>query len=76
VREKCVNEMPPLEKSEFPGHFFRCWYPVGSPEYFEAKERIAATASTNGTAAGPVNSAAGVTAPGGIDVAVSIGDPS
>ena len=40
AREKCENEMPPLQSAETPGHVFRCWYPVGSPEYFEAKERI------------------------------------
>ena len=44
VREKCENEMPQLQQSDLPGHFFRCWYPVGSPEYFESKERNAAKA--------------------------------
>ncbi|MCU1365526.1 MAG: oligopeptide/dipeptide transporter, ATP-binding protein, partial [Ilumatobacteraceae bacterium] len=39
VREKCENEMPPLEPAESPGHVYRCWYPVGSPEYLEFKER-------------------------------------
>ena len=36
--------MPQLQQSDLPGHFFRCWYPVGSPEYFESKERNAAKA--------------------------------
>src|SRR3978361_836702 len=33
------SEWPPLDPAESPGHFFRCWYPVGSPEYLESKER-------------------------------------
>ncbi len=52
VREKCENEMPPLQSADTPGHVFRCWYPVGSPEYFEAKERISKQS---------VSAAAGVT---------------
>jgi peptide/nickel transport system ATP-binding protein len=41
AREKCENEMPELEMADNnPQHLFRCWYPVGSPEYFEARERL------------------------------------
>jgi len=41
AREKCHNEEPPLEEAaDSAGHLFRCWYPVGSPEYFEARERL------------------------------------
>jgi oligopeptide/dipeptide ABC transporter ATP-binding protein len=29
VQEKCVQELPPLVESE-PGHWYRCWFPVGS----------------------------------------------
>jgi peptide/nickel transport system ATP-binding protein len=40
---KCAAEEPPLEPAaDDPSHLFRCWYPVGSPEYLEAKSRIAA----------------------------------
>jgi peptide/nickel transport system ATP-binding protein len=43
AREKCQTEEPPLEvTSDDPLHSFACWYPVGSPEYHEARERIAA----------------------------------
>jgi peptide/nickel transport system ATP-binding protein len=39
---KCVAEEPPLiEAADDPGHLYRCWYPVGSPEYLEIKARIA-----------------------------------
>jgi peptide/nickel transport system ATP-binding protein len=32
VREKCLQEEPPLLEAATPGHFYRCWYPVGSVE--------------------------------------------
>jgi peptide/nickel transport system ATP-binding protein len=54
AREKCQTEMPPLEKAENPGHVFRCWYPVGSPEYFAAKERIKNNATPVGVTVGEV----------------------
>jgi oligopeptide/dipeptide ABC transporter ATP-binding protein len=31
VRDRCRAEMPPLIESEEPGHWYRCWYPVGTP---------------------------------------------
>jgi peptide/nickel transport system ATP-binding protein len=40
ARDKCRNEPPPLIETEVAGHFYRCWYPVGSPEYHESKARI------------------------------------
>ena len=40
--EKCIHEEPPLmEAKNDPGHLYACWFPVGSPEYHAAKERIA-----------------------------------
>jgi peptide/nickel transport system ATP-binding protein len=30
AREKCVEEEPPLVEAETPGHYFKCWYPVGT----------------------------------------------
>ncbi len=45
---KCIEEEPPLTPAaDDPSHSFACWYPVGSPEYHEARERIAATAGVN-----------------------------
>jgi peptide/nickel transport system ATP-binding protein len=56
AREKCENEMPPLETADNnPQHVFRCWYPVGSPEYFEAKERISKEKAGVGLAVGEVS---------------------
>ncbi len=54
---KCVAEEPPLiPTAEDPEHLYACWYPVGSPEYFEAKarnqERTKDTAVSVGAAAG------------------------
>jgi peptide/nickel transport system ATP-binding protein len=49
AQPKCVAEEPVLSDETSPGHSFRCFYPVGSPEGTEALER---------------NLAAGVTATG------------
>ena len=40
VQDQCKTEEPPLEEAETPGHFFRCWYPVGSPVYLQVKDRM------------------------------------
>jgi oligopeptide/dipeptide ABC transporter ATP-binding protein len=32
AREKCVAEEPPLAEADTPGHYFKCWYPVGTVE--------------------------------------------
>ena len=32
AQPKCTIEEPPLQESGEPGHSFRCWYPVGTPE--------------------------------------------
>ena len=39
AQERCIEEQPPLMESETPGHFFRCWYPVGTPEGKAALEK-------------------------------------
>ncbi|MEZ5343324.1 MAG: ABC transporter ATP-binding protein [Acidimicrobiales bacterium] len=39
VQDKCREEMPPLEPAATPGHAFRCWYPVGTPENKAAYEK-------------------------------------
>jgi oligopeptide/dipeptide ABC transporter ATP-binding protein len=31
AQDKCVHEQPPLIEAETPGHFYRCWFPVGTP---------------------------------------------
>jgi peptide/nickel transport system ATP-binding protein len=58
AQPRCQEEVPPLIEAETPGHAYRCFYPVGTPEGQEALERNLATragtpvaTSTGGTAA-------------------------
>ncbi len=39
VQDKCKSELPPLQKADTPGHEYRCWLPVGSPEGSDALKR-------------------------------------
>jgi peptide/nickel transport system ATP-binding protein len=40
VQTRCQEQEPPLIATvEDPRHTYACWYPVGSPEYHETKER-------------------------------------
>lgn len=39
AQDRCHVEEPPLVEAETPGHYFKCWYPVGTPEGTEAFER-------------------------------------
>ena len=36
AQDRCREEEPPLLPAADPGHEFRCWYPVGTPEGLEA----------------------------------------
>ena len=41
VQPRCREEEPPLiPVVEDPRHTYACWYPVGSPQYRETKERL------------------------------------
>ena len=40
ARDRCREEAPALTTADDPEHRFACWYPVGSPEYLETRERI------------------------------------
>lgn len=40
ARERCHAEEPPLREADAPGHVFRCWYPVGSPEWAQTREQL------------------------------------
>jgi len=41
ARERCSEEEPPLvATTDDPTHSFACWYPVGSPEYHETRQRL------------------------------------
>ena len=52
AQDKCLEEEPPLAEAETPGHFYRCWFPVGTPESREALARN--QAATNGRQGAPV----------------------
>jgi len=39
AQPKCQEEEPPLIEAETPGHSYRCWYPVGTPEGQDALAR-------------------------------------
>ena len=39
VQDKCREEEPPLMAAADPGHEFRCWFPVGTPEGAAALEK-------------------------------------
>ncbi|HEX5586294.1 MAG TPA: ABC transporter ATP-binding protein [Acidimicrobiia bacterium] len=52
VQDRCREEQPPLLDGPTPGHKFRCWFPVGTPEGIAARERNrerAATVASSGT---------------------------
>jgi oligopeptide/dipeptide ABC transporter ATP-binding protein len=46
AQERCREEEPPLIDAEEPGHQYRCWFPVGSPEGQAALERNLAAGQT------------------------------
>ena len=39
VQDKCREEQPPLLDGPTPGHKYRCWFPVGTPEGASALAR-------------------------------------
>src|SRR5436190_6347283 len=39
AQERCHVEEPPLIEAETPGHYYKCWYPVGTAQGKEALER-------------------------------------
>ena len=50
VQDRCRHEEPPLRPAASPGHEFRCWFPVGTPEGAEALRRNRATEGLAGGA--------------------------
>ncbi len=52
VQPKCLAEAPPLVESETPGHYYRCWYPVNTPERRNGAQATTGTANSNGPNAG------------------------
>jgi peptide/nickel transport system ATP-binding protein len=39
AQDRCRDEEPPLLPGSSPGHEFRCWFPVGTPEGAQALEK-------------------------------------
>jgi peptide/nickel transport system ATP-binding protein len=39
AQDRCLTEEPALQNAESPDHQFRCWYPVGSPAWADARAR-------------------------------------
>jgi peptide/nickel transport system ATP-binding protein len=52
VQDRCRHEEPPLRPAAAPGHEFRCWFPVGSPEALEARRRNEAAGRPSPTGVG------------------------
>jgi peptide/nickel transport system ATP-binding protein len=52
AQPKCHDEEPPLTEAETPGHAYRCFYPVGTPEGAEALARNLTALEGAGTSAG------------------------
>ncbi len=50
AQERCRVEEPPLVEAETPDHFYACWYPVGSPEWANAQDRLNTVANVGGGA--------------------------
>jgi peptide/nickel transport system ATP-binding protein len=46
AQPRCLTERPPLRDNGSPEHRFRCWFPVGSPEWRRAKEENARRGKT------------------------------
>jgi peptide/nickel transport system ATP-binding protein len=52
AQPRCLEEDPPLVPGSVPGHEYRCWFPVGTPEGDDALARNRAAGKTAGTTAG------------------------
>jgi len=48
ARDRCREEAPTMTAADNPEHRFACWYPVGSAEYLETRERIASGLTIGG----------------------------
>jgi peptide/nickel transport system ATP-binding protein len=47
AQDRCREEQPPLLPGTSPGHEFRCWFPVGTPEGDEALARNQSAGAAN-----------------------------
>jgi oligopeptide/dipeptide ABC transporter ATP-binding protein len=51
VQQRCLEERPPLVEAETPGHFYRCFFPIGGAESIDALARNTAAGSPVGVPA-------------------------
>jgi oligopeptide/dipeptide ABC transporter ATP-binding protein len=66
VQDRCRLEQPPLLDGPTPGHKYRCWYPVGTPEGRAARERNRAAGVSAAVALdGSTDSSTSITSEGG-----------
>jgi peptide/nickel transport system ATP-binding protein len=49
AQDRCREEQPPLLPGTVPGHEYRCWFPVGTPEGAEALARNQAASAAAGS---------------------------
>ncbi len=49
AQSRCREEEPPLIEGDTPGHLYRCWFPVGTPEGVEARARNARDRDARGS---------------------------
>jgi peptide/nickel transport system ATP-binding protein len=63
VQDKCREEEPPLTPASTPGHEFRCWFPVGTPEGREALARNRRAGLVAGDGQGETATATSTTEP-------------
>jgi oligopeptide/dipeptide ABC transporter ATP-binding protein len=83
AQPRCETEEPPLRNAS-PGHLFRCWYPVGSPEgeqalasNLRAGQPAAVAFTARGTMSAQVHApAAAASAAGGSAPLPTVGEPS
>ncbi|MET0895115.1 MAG: ABC transporter ATP-binding protein, partial [Acidimicrobiia bacterium] len=52
VQDRCLQEEPPLLEGDTPGHLYRCWFPVGTPEGEAALARNEAAGNLVGATEG------------------------
>jgi oligopeptide/dipeptide ABC transporter ATP-binding protein len=60
AQEQCLEDDPPLFEAETPGHRYRCFFPVGTPEGIEAFNRNQERGETAAGTPVVVRTAAGV----------------
>ena len=51
VQQRCLEERPPLVEAETPGHFYRCFFPIGSAQSNDALARNTAAGTPVGVPA-------------------------